>query len=94
MGAGQLLRRRSPAKGKHLGMMGTPVWCPSWALRYLSASHGSGCSGRPSRVGYLGHPGGQTLSEWVAASDDVMCCRSRWASSVVDGYSDRTCVRY
>ncbi|GMN51272.1 hypothetical protein TIFTF001_020427 [Ficus carica] len=54
----QSLRSRSPAKWEHLGMMGTPVWCLPWTLRYLSASHGSGCSGRPGRVGYLGYPAG------------------------------------
>ncbi|GMN64583.1 hypothetical protein TIFTF001_033661 [Ficus carica] len=50
------LRRRSPAKWKHLGMMGTPVWCLPWALRSLSVLSGPGCSGRPGRVGCLGYP--------------------------------------
>ncbi|GMN43110.1 hypothetical protein TIFTF001_012318 [Ficus carica] len=50
------LRRRSPAKWKHLGLMGTPVWCLPWALRCLSVLSGPGCSGRPGRVGCLGYP--------------------------------------
>ncbi|GMN51828.1 hypothetical protein TIFTF001_020974 [Ficus carica] len=54
--ARQSLRRRSPAKWKHLGMMGTPVWCLPWALRCLSVLSGPGCSGRPGRVGCLGYP--------------------------------------
>ncbi|GMN61429.1 hypothetical protein TIFTF001_030512 [Ficus carica] len=49
------LRRRSPVKWKHLGMMGTPVWCLPWALRCLSVLSGPGCSGRPGRVGCLGY---------------------------------------
>ncbi|GMN42764.1 hypothetical protein TIFTF001_011974 [Ficus carica] len=41
-------------KMKHLGMMGTPVWCLPWALRCLSVLPGFGCSGQPGRAGYLG----------------------------------------
>ncbi|GMN57125.1 hypothetical protein TIFTF001_026242 [Ficus carica] len=76
----QSLRRRSPAKWKHIGMMGTPVWCLPWALQCLSVLSGHGCSGRPGRVGNLGYPvdrtpwasparGQQCLSEWLAAGD-------------------------
>ncbi|GMN50974.1 hypothetical protein TIFTF001_020117 [Ficus carica] len=38
--------------------------------------------GRPPRA-----PGGRlvTLSKWVAAGGDVMCCSSRWAAPVADG---------
>ncbi|GMN55494.1 hypothetical protein TIFTF001_024626 [Ficus carica] len=59
-------------KMKHLGMMGTPVWCLPRALRCLSVLSGPGCSGRPGRVGCLGYPvdrGQQCLSEWLAADD-------------------------
>ncbi|GMN62870.1 hypothetical protein TIFTF001_031944 [Ficus carica] len=34
---------------------------------------------------------GQVLPGYVAASGDVMCCSSRWAARVADGYRDRAC---
>ncbi|GMN74765.1 hypothetical protein TIFTF001_053220, partial [Ficus carica] len=30
----------------------------------------------------------------MAVGGDMMCCSSRWAAPVADGYSDRTCVRW
>ncbi|GMN52759.1 hypothetical protein TIFTF001_021893 [Ficus carica] len=39
---------------------------------------------------------GQTLSEWVVASGDVMCYSSRWAALVADGArcSEHNLARY
>ncbi|GMN63809.1 hypothetical protein TIFTF001_032905 [Ficus carica] len=79
----------SPAKRKHLGMMGTPVWCLPRALRCLSAFRRPGCSGRPSRVGYGITQQGQPLPGQVVAGSDVTRYRSGQAAAAADG----TCVR-
>ncbi|GMN59150.1 hypothetical protein TIFTF001_028249 [Ficus carica] len=34
---------------------------------------------------------GQHLPGYVAAGGDVMCCSSRWAALVADGYRDKAC---
>ncbi|GMN51771.1 hypothetical protein TIFTF001_020925 [Ficus carica] len=97
---GQSLRRRSPAKWKHLKMIGTPVWCLPWELRCLSASHGPGCSGRSSRVGYLGCPGVGWLSPVPAGADPVRVeCGPEGLLSILDTfpeveYSEHNLVRY
>ncbi|GMN29231.1 hypothetical protein TIFTF001_002352 [Ficus carica] len=86
----QSLRRRSPAKRKHLGMMGTPVWCLSRALRCLSVLSGPGCSGQPDRIDRLGYP---ILPGQVTVAGDVMCCRSRGMVPVADRCSEYYTVR-
>ncbi|GMN39560.1 hypothetical protein TIFTF001_008791 [Ficus carica] len=83
---GQLLRRRSPAKGKHLGMMGTPVWC---------ASQGPGCSGRPRRVGYLGHPGAVGWpSPAPAGAAPVKKCGPGGLSPILDTFPEVGCSEH
>ncbi|GMN27134.1 hypothetical protein TIFTF001_050454 [Ficus carica] len=89
--AGQSLHHRSPVKGKHLGMIGTPMWCLPWALQCLNASRGPECSGRPGRVSYLGHPGGDSRVV-VAGACRGSYCQSRW--NVGSGYSSQSWIHY
>ncbi|GMN56470.1 hypothetical protein TIFTF001_025580 [Ficus carica] len=72
--------------------VGTPML--KSARKLMSASHRSGCLGRPGRVGYLGYlavsgrvpwaspvKGQQCPSEWLAAGGDLTGDRSRWVAS-------------
>ncbi|GMN60006.1 hypothetical protein TIFTF001_029095 [Ficus carica] len=69
----QPLRRRSPAKRKHLRMMGTPVWCLPWELRCLSVLSGPGCSGRPDRIDRLGSRGMVSVADRYRSKAGVSC---------------------
>ncbi|GMN52755.1 hypothetical protein TIFTF001_021890 [Ficus carica] len=76
----QSLRCRLPAKGKHLEMTGTPVWCQLWELRslILDIPPRAGCSEhnlarsrhqhKPPSISGLAWPGMLSVLVWSIAA--------------------------